>query len=175
MLVPRRQKFLPPTRRAKVAFALVLIQDSAYGMGEDRNWMSIVDHVRIQPSSFMSFRFIHAGYSASTRHWLATFAKCLKVADPAAILIAGTKKEVAYLNKYGQPLHPLQRLRREIYNYQKVSPSKHIHSLEKYLQAVPYIIPTNNAAITRPTLRHPDLQPNNIFVSDNLTITSLIN
>ncbi|KAL1796728.1 hypothetical protein ACET3X_005268 [Alternaria dauci] len=57
---------------------------------------------------------------------------------------------------------------------QKVSSSEHAHSLDKYLQAVPYIIPNGDSTITRPTLRHPDLQPNNVFVSDDLSITGLI-
>jgi hypothetical protein len=90
------------------------------------------------------------------------------------VLAAGAKKEIAYLAKYGQPIHPFQRLRREIYNYQKVSPSGHVQNLNEYLQIVPHIIPTGDHTITRPTLRHPDLQPNNVFVSDDLSITGLI-
>lgn len=78
------------------------------------------------------------------------------------------------MKKFGQPLHPFQRLHREIYNYQKRSPSEHLESLEKYLRIVPYLIPTGNDTLTRPTLRHPDLQPNNVFVSDDLNITGLI-
>lgn len=105
---------------------------------------------------------------------MVTFTECLIVTDPAAVLAAGAKKEIAYLTKYGQPLHPFQRLRRELYNYQKVSPSEHVHSLDKYLQAVPYIIPNSDATSTRPTLRHPDLQPNNVFVSEDLSIAGLI-
>lgn len=83
---------------------------------------------------------------------------------------------MAYLNKYGRPLLPFQRLYRELYNYQKVSPSEHVQNLEKYLQAIPHIIPHSDSTLTRPTLRHPDLQPNNIFVSEdeNLHITGLI-
>ncbi|KAL1598080.1 hypothetical protein SLS59_007090 [Nothophoma quercina] len=57
---------------------------------------------------------------------------------------------------------------------EKVSPAEHVHSLHKYLQAVPYMIPNGDPTITRPTLRHPDLQPNNVFVSDDLSITGLI-
>ncbi|QQK42180.1 kinase-like protein [Penicillium digitatum] len=94
--------------------------------------------------------------------------------DSLAALTAGAKKEIAYLTKFGRPLQPLQRLRREIYNYQAQSPLEHIASLEKYLQIAPYLIPQNNSAITRPVMRHPDLQPNNIFVSDKLEITGLI-
>ncbi|KAL5394805.1 hypothetical protein PMIN06_008576 [Paraphaeosphaeria minitans] len=94
--------------------------------------------------------------------------------DPAAALIAGAKKEIAYLTKFGQPLHPFQRLRREIYNYRKQLPLDHLNSLDKYLRIAPYLIPQNNESLTRPTFRHPDLQPNNVFVSDKLEITGLI-
>ncbi|KAF2083964.1 hypothetical protein K490DRAFT_76144 [Saccharata proteae CBS 121410] len=93
---------------------------------------------------------------------------------PAAALTAGAKKEIAYLTQFGQPLHPFQRLRREIYNYQKQSPLEHLDSLDKYLRVAPYLIPNQEEALTRPTLRHPDLQPNNVFVSDKLEITGLI-
>ncbi|KAJ5348736.1 phosphotransferase family protein [Penicillium brevicompactum] len=89
-------------------------------------------------------------------------------------LTAGAKKEIAYLMKFGQPLQPLQRLRREIYNYQTQSHFEHIASLKKYLHMAPYLIPQNNSTITRPVMRHPDLQPNNIFVSDKLEVTGLI-
>ncbi|KAF1932981.1 uncharacterized protein M421DRAFT_399461 [Didymella exigua CBS 183.55] len=46
--------------------------------------------------------------------------------------------------------------------------------LDKYLQAVPYMILNGDPTITCPTLRHPDLQPNNVFVLDDLSITGLI-
>lgn len=97
-----------------------------------------------------------------------------KVTDPVAVLVAGAKKEIAYLSRFGRPLHPIQRLHREIYNFQKLSPSEHLQSLEKYLQIVRHIAPNGDETLTRPTLRHPDLQPNNVFVSDNLSITGLI-
>ncbi|KAF2258835.1 kinase-like protein [Lojkania enalia] len=103
-----------------------------------------------------------------------TSTKYPKDTDPAAALTAGAKKEIAYLTKFGKPIHPFQRLRREIYNYQKQSPSDHLDSLDKYLRIAPYLIPDNNETLTRPTLRHPDLQPNNVFVSDELKITGLI-
>ena len=104
-----------------------------------------------------------------------TLAECSKVTDAAAVLAAGAK-ETTYLTHYGQPLHPFQRLRRESYKYQKISPSEHVQSLEKYLQAVPYTIPNGDSTttITHPTLRHPDLNPNNIFVSSNLSIAGAI-
>jgi hypothetical protein len=104
----------------------------------------------------------------------ATLTKYSKDTDSAAALAAGAKKETAYLTKFGRPLHPFQRLRREIYGYQKQSPLDHLDSLDKYLRTAPYLIPHNNETLTRSTLRHPDLQPNNVFVSDKLEITGLI-
>ncbi|CBX97314.1 predicted protein [Plenodomus lingam JN3] len=94
--------------------------------------------------------------------------------DPTAAPTFGAKKQIAHLTKFGQPLHPFQRLRREIYDYQKQSPSDHLDNLEKYLRAVPYIMPTGDDTPTRPILRHPDLQPNNVFISDDLNIFGLI-
>ncbi|KAH7377310.1 hypothetical protein BKA66DRAFT_422392 [Pyrenochaeta sp. MPI-SDFR-AT-0127] len=93
---------------------------------------------------------------------------------PAATLAAGAKKEIAYLTRFGRPLQSFQHLYRENYNYEKQSPSEHLDSLEKYLQIVPSLIPKGDVTLTRTTLRHPDLQPNNVFVSDELEITGLI-
>lgn len=39
---------------------------------------------------------------------------------------------------------------------------------------MPSIIPSGNDTLSRPILRHPDLQPNNVFVSDELSITGII-
>ncbi|KGO63638.1 Aminoglycoside phosphotransferase [Penicillium italicum] len=94
--------------------------------------------------------------------------------DPLAVLTAGAEKEVAYLEKFGRPLQPFQRLRREVYNYQSQSHLEHAVALEKYLQIAPYLIPQECPALLRPTIRHPDLQPNNIFISDDLNVTGLI-
>lgn len=165
--------------RAKIAFVLVLIPDFGCGLGEDRNWMSIVDHVRIHHSSPITHP-IHTRCLLCNNNNSPLVGKPLltvsKVTDPAEVLAAGAQKEIAYLNKHGRPLLPFQRLYRELYNYQKVSPSEHVQNLEKYLQAIPHIIPHSDSTLTRPTLRHPDLQPNNIFVSEdeNLHITGLI-
>ena len=91
-----------------------------------------------------------------------------------AVLTAGAKKEIAYLEKFGRPLQPLQRLRREVYNYQPQSHLKHAVALEKYLQIAPYLIPHDCPALHRPAIRHPDLQPNNIFITDDLEVRGLI-
>lgn len=94
--------------------------------------------------------------------------------DPLAVLTAGAAKEIAYLEKFGRPLQPFQRLRRELYNYQAQSHLEHIMALQKYLQITPHLIPRDCSALHRPVIRHPDLQPNNIFISDELEVKGLI-
>ncbi|OJJ45032.1 hypothetical protein ASPZODRAFT_153342 [Penicilliopsis zonata CBS 506.65] len=51
--------------------------------------------------------------------------------DQAAALKAGASKEIAYLRQFGQPL------RREIFDYERLSHLEHIESLQKYLQIAP--------------------------------------
>lgn len=58
-------------------------------------------------------------------------------------------------------------------NFEKSQPEDHIESLEVYLKIAPYLVP-KEAKFQRPVLRHPDLQPNNIFVSENLDIVGII-
>lgn len=91
-----------------------------------------------------------------------------------AVVEAGARKEVAHLTSFSRPLHPYQRLRREIFDHQKQSPSVHLTNLGTYLKIAPYLVPASKGDLTRPTLRHPDLQPNNIFVSKDLDITGMI-
>ncbi|KAF2718973.1 hypothetical protein K431DRAFT_340316 [Polychaeton citri CBS 116435] len=81
---------------------------------------------------------------------------------PKEVLEAGAKKEIAYLARQGRPLHPFQRLRREWVNYQEQS------------HLPPDLVPSNKANLAQPSIRHPDLQPNNVFVSRNLEIIGLI-
>lgn len=88
-------------------------------------------------------------------------------------MTSGALKEKAFLAKFGRPLHPIQRIRREHVDYQRQHPSEHMAHLDKYLQAVKHLVP-QDATLSRPTLRHPDLQPNNVFISDNMEITGLI-
>ncbi|KAL4896711.1 kinase-like protein [Aspergillus ambiguus] len=94
--------------------------------------------------------------------------------DSLAVLTAGATKEIAYLEKFGRDLQPFQRLRRELYNYQSQSHLEHITSLQKYVQIAPHLLPDSDPALHRPTIRHPDLQPNSIFISDNLEIEGII-
>ncbi|KAG6850737.1 hypothetical protein H0H93_009360 [Arthromyces matolae] len=81
-----------------------------------------------------------------------------------AALEAAAQKEIAYLKHFGQPLLPLRRERRPSYKYQQQQPSDHVENLERYLSITSSLVP-RDVALSRFYLRHPDLQPNNIFVS----------
>ncbi|KIK22004.1 hypothetical protein PISMIDRAFT_11881 [Pisolithus microcarpus 441] len=95
-----------------------------------------------------------------------------------AALVRGAEKELAYLRRFGQPLLPFQRGRREAYQYQEQQPSDHIENLDRYLRIAPSLIardPTRDHFC----IRHPDLQPSNIIVSrspdsDSYVIVGLI-
>ncbi|KAF3394555.1 Endochitinase B1 [Penicillium rolfsii] len=91
-----------------------------------------------------------------------------------SVLAAGARKEITYLKKCGRALQPFQRLFREVYNYQAQSHLEHIVNLEKYLQIAPHLVPHDCPPLHRPVLRHPDLQPNNIFISDQFEITGIV-
>jgi len=88
--------------------------------------------------------------------------------------VAGATKELAWLKTHARPRLPYIIPHRELYDYQKVSPAEHVASVEKYLQIAPHLVPSSEDYLLRPTLRHPDLQPRNIFVADDFTITSII-
>jgi hypothetical protein len=68
----------------------------------------------------------------------------------------------------------MDRMRREIFNLEKQLPSVHLDSLQKFLQISKHLVPQGDSNLSRPTIRHPDLRPSNIFVSDDFEITSLI-
>ncbi|KAH8916403.1 hypothetical protein BT69DRAFT_1228530 [Atractiella rhizophila] len=84
-----------------------------------------------------------------------------------AALAAAARKEIAYLERFGQPLLPFQRGRREAYEYEKQSPLDHIKNLQLYLLIASSLIP-NNRSLRDFCIRHPDLQPSNIMVSTSL-------
>ena len=68
------------------------------------------------------------------------------------------------MERFGRPLLPFQRVRRETYQYQKQLPSDHVENLNRYLLLAPSLVP-KDPGLTRFCIRHPDLQPNNIMVS----------
>ncbi|KAL5115273.1 hypothetical protein ACEQ8H_006865 [Pleosporales sp. CAS-2024a] len=89
------------------------------------------------------------------------------------VLQTPAEKELAWIRAYGRPRFPFERAHRETFDYRKQNPEEHAKSLENYIQVAPYLVPTSSK-LNLPVLRHPDLQPNNIFVSEDLSITGLI-
>ena len=92
---------------------------------------------------------------------------------PVQLLSCVAAKESAWLKAFGRPRLPFERAYRECMNYENSRPEEHIESLENYVRIVPYLVPSE-PRFHRPILRHPDLQPNNIFVSENLDIVGII-
>ncbi|KAK2764467.1 hypothetical protein FQN54_009162 [Arachnomyces sp. PD_36] len=93
--------------------------------------------------------------------------------DTRESLMAVAEKELAWLRSHGRSRFPFERAYREATSYQKSTPEEYMTTLEKYLKIAPYLIP-DDKSLHRPILRHPDLQPNNIFVSKDLDIVGLI-
>lgn len=80
--------------------------------------------------------------------------------------MSAAHKELAYLEQFGQPLLPFQRMRRAHYHYQEQSPSDHVENLNRYLSIAPSISPRDSdPALCQFCIRHADLQPSNIVVS----------
>jgi hypothetical protein len=83
------------------------------------------------------------------------------------------ERELAWLEKFARPRHPREPLYRAFYDNREVSPDVQMQVLRDYLNLVPLLVP-KQARLSRPTIRHPDLSPSNIFVSDAGEITGLI-
>lgn len=89
---------------------------------------------------------------------------CYIDANADAALAAAACKEIAYLERFGQPLLPFQRERRGAYEYEKQSPLDHIKNLRRYLLMASSLIP-NKRSLRAFCIRHPDPQPSNVKVS----------
>ncbi|KAH7128505.1 kinase-like domain-containing protein [Dendryphion nanum] len=94
-------------------------------------------------------------------------------ADPRLVLQTPAEKELAWIRVYGRHRFPFERAYRETFNYEKQNPEDHANSLMDYIRLAPLLVPICSK-LNLPVLRHPDLQPNNIFVSEDLSITGLI-
>ncbi|KAL4961582.1 uncharacterized protein BDV14DRAFT_203617 [Aspergillus stella-maris] len=96
--------------------------------------------------------------------------------DSADAIRRPALKEMAWLKAHGRSRFPFERAYREGIGYQLSAPSDHERSLERYLDIAPTLLPSGDAVTKwlRLVLRHPDLNPNNIFVSDDLDIVGLI-
>ncbi|KAF1997562.1 hypothetical protein P154DRAFT_547352 [Amniculicola lignicola CBS 123094] len=93
--------------------------------------------------------------------------------DPRLVLQTPAERELAWIRAYGRPRFPFERAYRETFDYKKQDPKEHVNSLVDYIRLAPHLVPTSSK-LNLPVLRHPDLQPNNIFISEDLSITGLI-
>ncbi|USW56979.1 Putative protein kinase domain, aminoglycoside phosphotransferase [Septoria linicola] len=97
----------------------------------------------------------------------------LKTMTSLEVLQHTAEKELAWLRKFAKPRLAFDRVYREMLGYQRVDPLEHIQSLEMFLKLASHIVPEQKW-LQRPTLRHPDLNPNNVFVDDDCNIVSII-
>ncbi|KAL8658701.1 MAG: hypothetical protein Q9202_007470 [Teloschistes flavicans] len=90
------------------------------------------------------------------------------------VLQAAGQREKTWMTQYAQTRYPDGGpLHMEMHNYKKISPAIHIKSLSDYVQIAEYLRPCQDR-FNRPILRHLDLQPNNIFVSDSMDVLGII-
>lgn len=84
--------------------------------------------------------------------------------DVESALTAGAKKELAYLEKFGSPRAPFNRMHRwGCYDSKKQSPLDHAKNLERYLKLAPLLAPAK-AGLNKFCLTHPNLHPHNIRI-----------
>ncbi|KAB8206652.1 hypothetical protein BDV34DRAFT_212276 [Aspergillus parasiticus] len=85
-------------------------------------------------------------------------------ADPCSYLMSIAQKEIEWVRQYGKPLK--LDFPHNGSTPGEVSPEEYIHLLEKFLLLAPYLLPRDSDnPLNQLTLRHPDLNPNNTFVS----------
>ncbi|PVH71026.1 phosphotransferase family protein [Cadophora sp. DSE1049] len=89
------------------------------------------------------------------------------------VLKAVGEREILWLQRFGEKRYPREPFYREFYNRQKVDPQVQIHHLLDYLKVAPHLVPKAEQ-LNVPTIRHPDLSPSNIFISDSGDITGII-
>ncbi|KAL6705518.1 hypothetical protein ACN47E_006635 [Coniothyrium glycines] len=92
---------------------------------------------------------------------------------PKELLEAVGHRELAWLQKFGKRRFPREPLYRELYGRQEVDPQVQIDNLRDYLKVASHIVP-EDPELCQPTIRHPDLSPDNIFVSESGNITGVI-
>ncbi|KAF3484117.1 serine/threonine protein kinase [Arthroderma uncinatum] len=83
--------------------------------------------------------------------------------DSKKYLAAVAEKEVKWIEKFGKPLEC-------DFPHNTVFPGMNSHEdylslLKKYLMITPYLLPQDmKSALNKPTIRHPDLTPSNVFI-----------
>ncbi|GIK00090.1 phosphotransferase enzyme [Aspergillus viridinutans] len=84
------------------------------------------------------------------------------------------ERELAWAKAYAKPRLPYEHLYREIYGFRQVLPDSHIQNLSDYLTLAPCLGFRAGSSLNRPVIRHPDLQPNNILISEANEVVGLI-
>lgn len=106
--------------------------------------------------------YIHQGTNSRTgKSYLACFE-------------APAKRELEYCKRFGNPRFHAERYLRQLHDFKEISPTNHINLLSDYLKMAPYLDVPSDHPLARPTLRHPDFSPNNIFVDSSYNITGII-
>ena len=84
------------------------------------------------------------------------------------------ERGLAWAKAYAKPRLPYERLYRELCAFCEVSPDSHIENLSGYLTLAPCFGFRAGSSLNRPVIRHPDLQPNNILITDANEVFGLI-
>lgn len=87
---------------------------------------------------------------------------------------AAAKRELAFCQKYGKPRLNVERYLRDLDNLEPQDPAYHSQLLHDFLRLAPSLDIDAGNSLARPTLRHPDLSPNNILVNDDNEIVGII-
>ncbi|KKZ65758.1 hypothetical protein EMCG_08433 [[Emmonsia] crescens] len=85
-------------------------------------------------------------------------------------------KEREWTRKYGKP--QVNEFPHNDMLQGEIAPEKYVDLLDRYLSICPYLLPEDNDknghSLNQPTMRHPDLNPTNVYVSDSCEISCII-
>lgn len=87
---------------------------------------------------------------------------------------APAKRELAFCQDHARPRHHVERQLRQLHEFKLQDPLAYTATLTEFLKVAPHLEIPASHPFSRPILRHPDLSPNNILVSDSNEITGII-
>ncbi|GAD95033.1 hypothetical protein CPC735_071470 [Paecilomyces variotii No. 5] len=93
--------------------------------------------------------------------------------DPRDYVRSIGQQELEWTRKFGKPQQndfPHNNILKG-----DISPTGYIDLLEQYISLPPYILPRYRGnSLNKPTLRHPDLSPSNVFISDSCEVSCIV-